>query len=64
MIRIVHAQTAEHYECIRRLFLQYAESLDFDLEFQQFDDELNGLPGDYAPPDGCLKLWLQKKLAT
>ena len=35
MARIVHAQTAEHYECIRMLFLQYAESLDsgewFDL---------------------------------
>ena len=56
MVRIVHAQTAEHYECIRMLFLQYAESLDFDLDFQQFDDELNGLPGDYSPPDGCLIL--------
>ncbi|MBW2410561.1 MAG: GNAT family N-acetyltransferase [Deltaproteobacteria bacterium] len=56
MVRIVHAQTAEHYECIRILFLQYAESLDFDLGFQQFDDELNALPGDYAPPDGCVIL--------
>ena len=56
MVRIVHAQTAEHYECIRMLFLQYAESLDFDLGFQQFDDELDDIPGDYAPPDGCLIL--------
>lgn len=56
MVRIVHAQTAEHYECIRTLFLKYADSLDFDLGFQHFDDELNTLPGDYAPPDGCLIL--------
>ncbi len=56
MIRIVHAQTAEHYECIRTLFKQYAGSLDFDLDFQHFDDELDTLPGDYAPPDGCLIL--------
>lgn len=56
MIRIVHAQSAEHYECIRTLFLQYADSLDFDLGFQHFDDELDTLPGDYAPPHGCLIL--------
>ena len=56
MVHIVHAQTAEHHECIRKLFLRYAESLDFDLGFQQFDDELDALPGDYAPPDGCLIL--------
>ena len=56
MIRLVHAQTAEHYECIRKLFKQYADSLDFDLDFQQFDNELDTLPGDYAPPDGCLIL--------
>ena len=55
-IRIVPAQTAEHYECIRALFKQYADSLDFDLDFQQFGHELDTLPGDYAPPDGCLIL--------
>ena len=55
-IRIVHAHTAEQYECIRALFKQYADSLDFDLDFQRFDDELDALPGDYAPPDGCLIL--------
>ena len=56
MIRIVHAHTADHFECIRALFLQYADSLDFDLDFQHFNDELDTLPGDYAPPDGCLIL--------
>jgi ribosomal protein S18 acetylase RimI-like enzyme len=56
MIHIVHAQTPEHYESIRALFLQYADSLGFDLDFQNFDHELATLPGDYASPDGCLLL--------
>lgn len=56
MIRIIHAHTADHYRWTRRLFQQYADTLDFDLEFQGFSRELATLPGEYAPPEGCILL--------
>ena len=56
MKQIFQATTDEHIESARTLFEEYAASLGFSLCFQNFDKELQNLPGDYAPPNGRLLL--------
>ena len=53
---IAQATSAGQIAQARELFLEYAQSLGFSLCFQSFDQELAGLPGDYAPPDGRMLL--------
>jgi putative acetyltransferase len=53
---IVQAGAPDQIAQARELFLEYAQSLGFSLCFQNFDQELAALPGEYAPPDGRLLL--------
>lgn len=54
----LHVTEGEMIEVIRKLFLEYARSLEIDLDFQDFKTELSTLPGKYQPPDGALILAL------
>jgi ribosomal protein S18 acetylase RimI-like enzyme len=55
-VRFYQATTAEQIELARELFKAYEESLEVKLDFQNFAEEVAGLPGPYAPPDGRLLL--------
>ena len=45
MAAIIQIQSEDHLLAVRKLFMEYAESLGFDLCFQGFQQELDGLPG-------------------
>jgi putative acetyltransferase len=61
---IIEANTPEALSIVRQLFMEYAASLEVSLCFQHFDEELAGLPGDYARPCGGLMLGLDESGAA
>ena len=57
-IRLVVPSDDQLIDVTRGIFREYARSLGIDLCFEDFDSELAGLPGPYAPPHGHLLLAL------
>lgn len=55
-MHIIVARTTEQYQAAVTLFKEYAQGLGIDLQFQQFDQELQVIPTRYGPPQG--ELWL------
>ena len=56
--RLIVPDTPALFEATRVIFREYAASLAVDLSFQDFEQELRDLPGEYAGPNGCLLLAL------
>ena len=50
------ADPASDLTTVRVLFREYAQSLGFALDFQDFEAELATLPGEYAEPRGTILL--------
>ena len=53
VIQLIKPSVASEFQATRLIFQEYAQELGVDLCFQNFDAELDDLPGDYAEPQGA-----------
>jgi len=61
---LVQAASTAELAGIRELFLEYAAFLGVSLHFQDFEGEVERLPGKYAPPGGSLLLAREGEVAA
>ena len=55
-IQLITPESPEDWQEARLVLQDYANSLDIDLDFQGFEEELASLPGSYAAPGGLMLL--------
>jgi GNAT superfamily N-acetyltransferase len=56
IIKIIEVASLQELSTVHTLFSEYATSLNVALCFQNFEEELAALPGDYCAPRGALVL--------
>lgn len=63
-ITLTQPTDPEALATVHELFLEYSNSVGVNLEFQNFENELATLPGDYAAPRGAILLaWVDGAVA-
>ena len=64
IVQISAPRTPLELDVLKALLREYADSLQVDLCFQGFEEELMTLPGSYAEPRGSLlTAWVDEQLA-
>ena len=56
MLKILEVKSETLIQRAYEIFKEYSNYLNIDLEFQDFEQELNNLPGEYKAPHGCILL--------
>jgi len=58
----IQADTTKHFTDVRSIFSEYQNYIGIDLCFQDFQTELDKLPGKYSSPQGCIILVYDKEI--
>jgi putative acetyltransferase len=56
MIKYKFSKSDKDFADAKDLFVEYANSLNFELCFQNFEEEISNLPAQYSEPTGCIIL--------